>query len=85
MPRSSTAATRASLEFIAFWLADGRVVAGMNVNIWDVNDQVQELIRSRREVDLARLADPSIALVGGVMEPDGGSAAGSSTSTGRSR
>jgi 3-phenylpropionate/trans-cinnamate dioxygenase ferredoxin reductase subunit len=52
----------ATLEFIAFWVADGRVVAGMNVNIWDVNDQVQELIRSRREVDLARLTDPSIAL-----------------------
>jgi 3-phenylpropionate/trans-cinnamate dioxygenase ferredoxin reductase subunit len=52
----------ASLEFIAFWLAEGRVVAGMNVNVWDVNDQVQELIRSRREVDVARLADPSIAL-----------------------
>jgi len=52
----------ASLEFIAFWIADGRVVAGMNVNVWDVNDQVQELIRSGRQVDLARLADPSIAL-----------------------
>jgi len=52
----------ASLEFIAFWIADGRVVAGMNVNVWDVNDQVQELIRSRREVDLERLADPAIAL-----------------------
>jgi 3-phenylpropionate/trans-cinnamate dioxygenase ferredoxin reductase component len=51
-----------SLEFIAFWIADGRVVAGMNVNVWDVNDQVQELIRSGREVDLGRLADPSIAL-----------------------
>jgi 3-phenylpropionate/trans-cinnamate dioxygenase ferredoxin reductase subunit len=52
----------ASLEFIAFWVADGRVVAGMNVNVWDVNDQVQELIRSRREVDVARLADASIPL-----------------------
>ena len=52
----------ASLEFIAFWVADGRVVAGMNVNVWDVNDQVQHLIASRRTVDLARLADPSIAL-----------------------
>ncbi|HEY4153384.1 MAG TPA: FAD-dependent oxidoreductase [Pseudolysinimonas sp.] len=51
-----------TLEFIAFWLADGRVVAGMNVNIWDVNDQVQELIRSRRELDSARLADPAIPL-----------------------
>jgi len=52
----------ASLEFIAFWVADGRVVAGMNVNVWDVNDQVQHLIGSRRRVDTARLADPSIAL-----------------------
>jgi len=52
----------ASLEFIAFWIADGRVVAGMNVNVWDVNEQVQRLIGSRREVDLGRLADPSIAL-----------------------
>jgi 3-phenylpropionate/trans-cinnamate dioxygenase ferredoxin reductase subunit len=52
----------ASLEFIAFWIADGRVVAGMNVNVWDVNDQVQELIRSGRRIDLDRLADPSIAL-----------------------
>jgi NADPH-dependent 2,4-dienoyl-CoA reductase/sulfur reductase-like enzyme len=53
----------ASLEFIAFWVAGGRVVAGMNVNIWDVNDQVQELIRSGREVDVERLADPSVAVV----------------------
>jgi len=52
----------ASLEFVAFWVADGRVVAGMNVNVWDVNDQVQQLIGSRRTVDPARLADPSIAL-----------------------
>src|SRR6185437_9881503 len=52
----------ASLEFIAFWIAEGRVVAGMNVNVWDVNDQVQELIRSGRRIDLDRLADPSIAL-----------------------
>ena len=41
-------------EFIAFWLADGRVVAGMNVNVWDVNETVQRLIRSERVVDRAR-------------------------------
>ena len=46
----------AGREFIAFWLADGRVVAGMNVNVWDVNEQIQELIRSRRRVDPAQLA-----------------------------
>lgn len=49
-------------EFVAFWVNDGRVVAGMNVNIWDVNDQVQDLIRSGRQVDAARLADPAVPL-----------------------
>ena len=45
-------------EFIAFWLRDGRVVAGMNVNVWDVNEHVQALIRSRQTVDVAALTDP---------------------------
>ena len=53
----------AAREFIAFWVAEGKVVAGMNVNIWDVNEDVQSLIRSQRVVDLARLADPSVALL----------------------
>ena len=33
-------------EFIAFWIADGRVLAGMNVNVWDVTDQIQALVRA---------------------------------------
>jgi 3-phenylpropionate/trans-cinnamate dioxygenase ferredoxin reductase subunit len=45
-------------EFIAFWLEGGRLVAGMNVNVWDVNDPIRELISSRREVDPGALADP---------------------------
>jgi 3-phenylpropionate/trans-cinnamate dioxygenase ferredoxin reductase component len=49
-------------EFIAFWLEDGRVVAGMNVNVWDVTDPIQELIRSRRPVDVDRLRDPDTPL-----------------------
>lgn len=49
-------------EFIAFWLLDGRVVAGMNVNIWDVQDAIKGLISSRRTVDTARLADPQTPL-----------------------
>jgi 3-phenylpropionate/trans-cinnamate dioxygenase ferredoxin reductase subunit len=44
-------------RFVAFWLREGRVVAGMNVNVWDVNEQVQTLIRSRRPVDAAALRD----------------------------
>jgi 3-phenylpropionate/trans-cinnamate dioxygenase ferredoxin reductase subunit len=49
-------------EFIAFWLRDGLVVAGMNVNVWDVNDHVQALIRSRQTVDAAALSDPGTPL-----------------------
>ena len=38
-------------EFIAFWLQDGRVLAGMNVNIWDVNEVIQAIVRAGRSVD----------------------------------
>jgi 3-phenylpropionate/trans-cinnamate dioxygenase ferredoxin reductase component len=49
-------------EFVAFWLADGRVLAGMNVNVWDVNQHVQELIRERQAVDPRALKDPETPL-----------------------
>jgi 3-phenylpropionate/trans-cinnamate dioxygenase ferredoxin reductase subunit len=49
-------------EFIAFWLSGGAVVAGMNVNVWDVSDDIQALIRTRRPVDESRLADPDIPI-----------------------
>ena len=52
----------ATREFIAFWLLDGRVMAGMNVNVWDVNDDIDQLIRSGAVVDRARLADPEVPL-----------------------
>ncbi len=51
-----------SLEFIAFWLKEGRLVAGMNVNVWDVNDEIQGLIRSGKPLDTARLSDPAVPL-----------------------
>jgi NADPH-dependent 2,4-dienoyl-CoA reductase/sulfur reductase-like enzyme len=53
---------RAGLEFIAFWLNHGRLVAGMNVNIWDVNQDIQSLIRSGKTLDPNRLADPAVPL-----------------------
>jgi len=53
---------RAGGEFIAFWLRDGRVLAGMNVNVWDVNADVEALIRSGAKVDTGALADPDVPL-----------------------
>jgi 3-phenylpropionate/trans-cinnamate dioxygenase ferredoxin reductase subunit len=52
----------ATLEFIAFWLSRGKVVAGMNVNVWDVTDDIHSLIRSARMVDTSGLANPRISL-----------------------
>jgi NADPH-dependent 2,4-dienoyl-CoA reductase/sulfur reductase-like enzyme len=52
----------ASLEFIAFWLSAGRVVAGMNVNVWDVTGDIQSLIRSDRVLDPSRLSDRAVPL-----------------------
>jgi NADPH-dependent 2,4-dienoyl-CoA reductase/sulfur reductase-like enzyme len=49
-------------EFIAFWVKQGRVLAGMNVNVWDVTDTVQRLIRSRARVETEALADPHVPL-----------------------
>ena len=49
-------------EFIAFWLSGGRVLAGMNVNIFGVNDTIQAIVRGGRAVDTGRLADPNVPL-----------------------
>jgi 3-phenylpropionate/trans-cinnamate dioxygenase ferredoxin reductase component len=50
-------------EYLVFWV-DGasRVVAGMNVNIWDQTDHIKALVSSGRAVDADRLADPSVPL-----------------------
>jgi 3-phenylpropionate/trans-cinnamate dioxygenase ferredoxin reductase subunit len=55
----------ADREFVAFWVKDGRVLAGMNVNVWDVQDDVRALIKAGyqgKAVDTARLADPQVPL-----------------------
>jgi 3-phenylpropionate/trans-cinnamate dioxygenase ferredoxin reductase subunit len=52
-------------EFVAFWTREGRVLAGMNVNVWDVTDPIQALVRAGyagRAVDLSTLADPGVPL-----------------------
>ncbi len=53
----------AGREFIAFWIGEGgRVLAGMNVNVWDVTDAIQALVRSKRPVDVTALRDPDTPL-----------------------
>jgi 3-phenylpropionate/trans-cinnamate dioxygenase ferredoxin reductase subunit len=53
----------ASREFVAFWLAGDHLVAGMNVNVWDVSEPIQTLITNRTPVDDAALADPGVSIV----------------------
>ncbi|MFI6348884.1 NAD(P)/FAD-dependent oxidoreductase [Streptomyces sp. NPDC050560] len=49
-------------EFIAFWLRGGRVLAGMNVNVWDVTAPIQDLIRTRTQVSAEAIGDPATPL-----------------------
>jgi 3-phenylpropionate/trans-cinnamate dioxygenase ferredoxin reductase subunit len=50
-------------EFVAFWLDPADVVlAGMNVNVWDVTDPIKALVRSRQPADVARLTDANVPL-----------------------
>lgn len=58
-------------EFIAFWLAEGRVLAGMNVNVWDVTDPIRDLVTSGRVVDAKELADTGVPLTHLLRRPDG--------------
>ncbi|MDX6374812.1 MAG: 3-phenylpropionate/trans-cinnamate dioxygenase ferredoxin reductase component [Nocardioidaceae bacterium] len=49
-------------EFVAFWLDDqDRILAAMNVNVWDVPDEVRPLIAAGTVVDPDKLTDPDTA------------------------
>ncbi|MGK5530582.1 NAD(P)/FAD-dependent oxidoreductase [Streptomyces sp. URMC 129] len=52
----------AKRTFIAFWLRENRVLAGLNMNVWDVTDAIQRLIRDGRPVDPDALADTEVPL-----------------------
>jgi 3-phenylpropionate/trans-cinnamate dioxygenase ferredoxin reductase component len=55
-------------EFVAFWHRDGVVSAAMNVNVWDVVEDLKAIITADRPVDPDRLVDPKVEigdLVGG--------------------
>jgi len=58
-------AVRGSLadrEFIAFWHRDGIVTAAMNVNVWDVVEDLKAIVAAGRRLEPGRLADPAVAL-----------------------
>ncbi|WP_305091929.1 NAD(P)/FAD-dependent oxidoreductase [Prescottella sp. R16] len=67
-PEYASVVTRGDVgkrEFLAFWLDSGnRVLAGMNVNVWDAGDDIKALVASDAAVDPGRLADPGVALSG---------------------
>jgi 3-phenylpropionate/trans-cinnamate dioxygenase ferredoxin reductase component len=60
-------------EFVAFWLdGERRVLAGMNVNVWDVTAPIQAIVRQRHPVDVDRLTDPDVPLesLAGPAQPE---------------
>ena len=61
----------AAHEFVAFWLRDRRLVAGLNMNVWDASEPIRALIRSQRALDPRDLADPAIPLSGLVEKARG--------------
>jgi NADPH-dependent 2,4-dienoyl-CoA reductase/sulfur reductase-like enzyme len=63
--RGDPAVGESAPEFVAFWLRGDAVLAGMNANIWDVNEDIAGLVRAGlagRPADPARLVDPSVPL-----------------------
>jgi 3-phenylpropionate/trans-cinnamate dioxygenase ferredoxin reductase component len=52
----------ASREFCAFWTSNGAIIAGMNVNVWDVHPTIRALIKAGVQVDSIKLGDPSVPL-----------------------
>ncbi len=52
----------ATREFCVFWLSEQRVIAGMNVNVWDVHSDIRALIKSGQPVDSLRLSDAGVAI-----------------------
>ena len=68
---SCSAATPRAASSSPSGCARGRVLAGMNFNVWDVTDDIQALVRSRADVDVDRLRDPDTALADLIPAPEG--------------
>ncbi len=52
----------AGLDFAAFWLRGGRVLAGMHVNRWDDSDTIKEIARTRAALSPAALGEDTVSL-----------------------
>jgi 3-phenylpropionate/trans-cinnamate dioxygenase ferredoxin reductase subunit len=53
----------AGREFQAFWLSNGRALAGMHVNMWDEGiDPIKAVVASARTLEPDRLADAAVPL-----------------------
>jgi 3-phenylpropionate/trans-cinnamate dioxygenase ferredoxin reductase component len=51
-----------SNQMIVFWLYEQRLQAGMNINIWDVADDIERLIQSARPINAGDLGNPATPL-----------------------
>lgn len=49
-------------QFLAFWMKGRKVLAGMNVGVWDQTEAIRRIVESRRDVDPAALADATVDL-----------------------
>ncbi|HEY3484399.1 MAG TPA: FAD-dependent oxidoreductase [Ilumatobacteraceae bacterium] len=58
----------ANRQFIAFWQRDGIVTAAMNVNVWDVVDDLKAIVEARTPIAPERLADDDVPL-GSLHQP----------------
>jgi 3-phenylpropionate/trans-cinnamate dioxygenase ferredoxin reductase component len=58
-------------QLIVFWLHEQRVQAGMNINIWDVADDIERLVQSPHPANTDHLADPGIPLASVHQRPTG--------------
>jgi 3-phenylpropionate/trans-cinnamate dioxygenase ferredoxin reductase component len=60
-----------SAQLIIFWLSEQRVQAGMNINIWDVADDIERLVQSPHPANTDDLADPDVPLASLLHRPAG--------------
>ena len=58
-------------QLIVFWLSEQRVQAGMNINIWDVADDIERLVQLPHRANTDDLADPGIPLPNLLQRPAG--------------